>query len=424
MRAADYKYNLHPDGEMGFRIQLPLGSKWWNFAPAADGQMGGIMKLYRDWQLSGDDNWLRKLWPGAKAALEYAWKRWDKNKDGVMEGIQHNTYDIEFHGPNTMMGTLYLGALKAAGEIAEYLGETEKAREYNAVAQKGRAIMDKTLFNGRYYIQKYDPGKAPKYQFGKGCLSDQLIGQWFAHLLGLGYLLSPTAVRTALKSVFRYNWKTDFRDHANCQRIYALNDEAGLLLCSWPLGGRPAIPFPYSDEVWCGIEYQVASHLIYEDLVKEGLAIIKGVRRRHDGRRRNPWNEFECGNHYARSMASYAVLIALSGYRYSAPAKYLSFTPKINRDDFRCFFTTGSGWGLYRQKLAKRRMQAAITIHYGRLELRTIGLDYPVPRAAAGYADIKGKKIPFNLSVNGELTFYRPVMINAGDILTVVINKA
>jgi len=334
MRTVDYAYNVDQEGRMGFRLQLPLGAPPSRFHAAADGQMGGLIKLYRDWKLSGDDAWLSALWPRAKEALAYAWVAWDPDRDGVMEGVQHNTYDIEFWGPNTMMGSLYMGALRAAEEIARYLGEDAQADEYRALYEKGRSAMDAELFNGEFYVQKVNPQAyetsphklsesmggqtpdAPKYQYGEGCLSDQLLGQWLARIVNLGYLFDPDHVRQALQSIFKHNWHADFWDHPNPQRIYALNDEKGLLLCSWPRGGRPELPFVYSDEVWCGIEYQVASHLIYEGFLEEGLSIVKGVRDRHDGERRNPWNEFECGSHYARSMASWGLITALSGYEF------------------------------------------------------------------------------------------------------------
>ncbi|MEA3407173.1 MAG: GH116 family glycosyl hydrolase, partial [Chloroflexota bacterium] len=344
MREADYEYNMRENGEMCFRLQLPPGSPLWDFHPAADGQMGGILKLYRDWRLCGDDDWLRELWPKAKKALEYAWEQWDADKDGVMEGIQHNTYDIEFHGPNTMMGSFYLGALRAGETIARYLGDEETADTYHQIYENGRRWMDRELYNGEYYVQKVND-EGVKYQYGRGCLSDQLIGQWFAHLVGLGHLFDTEQVRSAIKAVFEHNWQTDFWKHANPQRIYALNDEQGLLLCTWPNGGRPEFPFVYSDEVWCGIEYQVASHLIYEGFVKEGLAIVKGLRARHDGLRRNPWNEFECGSHYARSLASWSLLTALSGYHFDVPHGTLGFAPRWRADDWRSFWSTGTGWG-------------------------------------------------------------------------------
>lgn len=425
MREADYKYNQHPDGKMCFRLQLPLGADKWKFRAAADGQMGGILKFYRDWKICGDDKWLKKLWPKVELALDYAWKVWDKDKDGVMEGIQHNTYDIEFHGPNTMMGTFYLGALRAGEEIARYLGDNKKADEYRKVFEKGVKNHKKLLFNGEFYVQKYDPKKAPKYQFGKGCLADQLIGQWFSHLVGLGYLLDKDDTRTALKSVFKYNWKKDFRNHANCQRIYAINDERGLLLCTWPRGNRPAIPFPYSDEVWCGSEYQVASHLIYEGFVREGLLIAQGVRRRYDGKRRNPWNEFECGNHYARSMASYSLLTALSGFEYSAPHKYLGFNPKINVNDFKAFFSIDSGWGLYSQKVSNGKMMAKIEIRYGSLVLSNLGIKVKNEKARKISVEHKGKKVNALMAKDSRKNYIlfaeKPLLIRQGEIVKIEI---
>lgn len=386
LREADYRYNMRPDGRMGFRLQLPLGSPPWEFHAAADGQMGGIMKVYRDWRLCGDDAWLRRLWPDVKRALEYAWQQWDPNRDGVMEGVQHNTYDIEFVGPNTMMGTFYLGALKAGAEMALHLGHEADAVEYERVYERGRARIERELFNGEYYVQKYDPADAPKYQYGEGCLADQVIGQWFAHLAGLGYLLSPVQIKSAIKAVFECNWRTDFWEHANPQRIYALNDEQGLLLCTWPKGGRPALPFVYSDEVWCGIEYQVAAHLIYEGFVEQGLAIVRGVRARHDGARRNPWNEFECGSHYARSLASWSLVTALSGAQYGPG--WLSFAPRVEREGgVACFWSVDGAWGLYRQGPQGVRLEVA----YGELRLERLGV--PAGRLPVDALARKGSEV-------------------------------
>ncbi|MDQ3700283.1 MAG: non-lysosomal glucosylceramidase [Chloroflexota bacterium] len=375
MRATDFRVNTRPSGRMSFRTLLPVASgELWDYKPAADGQMGSVLKLYREWQLCGDTEWLRGLWPGTKRAIEWAWTpgSWDADGDGVMEGEQHNTYDIEFFGPNTMCGTLYLGALLAATRMGEALGDDVFARRCREVYEAGRTKHDAELWNGEYYEQRVEVSAVhadtlsaadwhpspikegesqPRYQYGAGCLSDQLLGQWFCHVAGLGYVLPEPRVKGALRAIVRHNWRADLSDHESCQRTYALNDEAGLLLCSWPRGGRPAYPFPYADEVWTGIEYQVAAHCIYEGLVEEGLAIVRGVRARHDGARRNPWDEFECGHHYARAMASWSVLLALSGYHYSAPEKRLSFAPApqaIRNGTFRCFFSTGTAWGTVR----------------------------------------------------------------------------
>jgi len=429
IRDADYAYNLTDAGHMTFRMPLPLGTiASGGFHAAGDGQMGGIIKVYREWLISGDDDWLRKLWPKVKMALEYAWQQWDKDKDGVMEGIQHNTYDIEFHGPNTMMGSFYLGALRAAEEMARYLGEEEKADEYRLVFESGKAWMDEHLFNGEWYRQEVRPGGDqlnvpiedwPKYQYGDGCLSDQMIGMWFARIVGLGDLFEPDHVRKTMASIFKHNWLSDFSEHCNPQRIYALNDEAGLLACSWPRGGRPALPFVYSDEVWCGIEYQVAGHLIYEGLVEEGLTVVKGVRDRHDGERRNPWNEFECGNHYARSMASYSVLLALSGFHYSAPAKRISFAPCIHENDFACFFSVDSGWGMYRQTDYGMSV-AAIQIRKGSVVLQEVGLPFSAEKAEVYLAGQSISTQVVKSETSMVLRFAEPVRIEVGGTLTVL----
>jgi len=417
MLHAHFSNSVREDGFMTFRMPLPLGTKAdHSFHPAADGQMGMVLQVYREWLISGDDNWLRLVWPTAKRLLEFAWKYWDADRDGVMEGMQHNTYDIEFYGPNSMTESLYLAALRAAEEMAKHLGEHGKAQEYRGLFEKGSKWTDSNLFNGEYYEQKVNPraheawpepyvsltlkhGKDdkfkdwPKWQFGKGCLSDQMIGQWYAHMLGLGYLYSAANVRKTLQSIFAYNWKPNLWNHPCLFRIYAINDEAGLVVCTWPRGERPGYALYYADEVWCGIEYQVASHMIYEGMVKEGLALVKGTRDRHRGDRRNPWDEFECGHHYSRSMASYSVLLALSGFKCSAPQRRLGFSPKVYRENFASFFSTGTGWGLYSQKVRKRKAEFTLELKYGSLLLERLDLPVVGIKVSKVLAILNGKKI-------------------------------
>jgi len=428
VREADYRHNQAPDGHMTFRMPLPLGvHPEPTFHAAADGQMGGVVKTYREWLVSGDDEWLRRLWPSVRKALEYAWLQWDKDRDGVMEGVQHNTYDVEFHGPNTMTGSIYLAALRAGEEMARRLGDEEAAAAYHEVYQRGRAWTDANLFNGEYYRQEVRPAPMvadpdpltgwPKYQYGDGCLSDQLLGQLMAQITDLGHVLDPDHVRAALRSVFVHNWRPSLATHANPQRIYALNDEAGLLVCSWPRGGRPAYPVPYCDEVWTGIEYQVASHLIYEGLLEEGLAIVKGARNRHDGTRRNPWNEFECGNHYARALASYGLLLALSGFSIRAADGWLGFAPRMAEADFRCFFSTNTGWGIFHQRRRDGETQAALSVRWGSVTLSQLGL-----RAAGGSATAAIGGVPVAAEWNGSaVVLAQSVAISAGEELTVTV---
>jgi len=426
MRETDFLHQVRPEGAMIFRTSLPLGSGvFWDFKPAADGQMGRIISLYRDWQISGDDSFLKKLWPQAKKALEYAWKSWDADRDGVMEGEQHNTYDIEFYGPNSMMGGFYLAALLAGTKMAEAVGDREAARLYRDIFEKGRKKFDELLWNGEYYIQKYEGLTEKKYQYGEGCLSDQLLGQWLAMVAGLGRFLPEDRVRTTLRSIFNYNFRTDFRNFPNCQRTYALNDEKGLLLCSWPRGGRPPLPFVYSDEVWTGIEYHVASHLIYEGWLEEGLSLVKAVRDRHDGWRRNPWNEVECGHHYARAMSSWGLLLALSGYSYSGPEMRLGFSPALEQEGFRTFWVTGSSWGDYSQKaMDARKLEARLKVANGELKLKEFFFAVPPPyqekKVTSFKAFLRGKQLDVEAVKNSAriiLRWEKTAHLKAGDEL-------
>ncbi|MBZ5669338.1 MAG: hypothetical protein LAO04_06390 [Acidobacteriia bacterium] len=393
IRESEFLRNTAENGLMGFRSYLPDGKKIWQ-AAAADGQMGCLMKLYRDWQLSGDTEWLRRLWPSAKRALEFAWVQygWDGDRNGVMEGVQHNTYDVEFYGPNPLCGVWYLGALRAGEEMARALGNEVSTREYRLLFENGSKWIDANLFNGQFYVQKVvgrpaeqiAPGlrvgmgganpESADYQMGEACLCDQLLGQYMAHIVGLGYLLDEDHVRATMRSLYRNNYKPTLSDHDCVQRTYALNDDGGVLVATYPLGKRPEIPFPYFAEIWSGLEYQLAAHMIYEGMVKEGLTVVETVRRRHDGERRNPWNEPECGHHYARPMASWALVVALSGVHYSGVEGKLTLIPRVGDLNFRSFWTVPSGWGSFAQSRTTSSFDTEVAAEEGSLTLNSVVL--------------------------------------------------
>ena len=366
MRRAAFGYVMDSRGGMSFRQLLPDGIERFGSA-AADGQMGQIIKVYLDWQLSGDTSYLKEFWPKAKRALEFAWipGGWDADRDGVMEGVQHNTYDVEFYGPNPLCSIYYLGALRAAEEMARAMGEDDSASEYRRLFENGRSWIDKNLFNGEYYVQQIqghpsnkiasglrvgmgtEDTEHPEYQVGSGCLVDQMVGQYLAEVSGLGSLVSPEHIRATLQSIYKYNHKPDLFDHENVQRTFALNDEAALVICDYGRHARPKIPFPYYAEVMTGFEYSAAILMLYYGMIREGLECIANIRRRYNGVRRNPWDEAECGHHYARAMASWSGLLALSGFRYQGADRVLFALPRLSHDNFKSFWSTGTGWGIF-----------------------------------------------------------------------------
>lgn len=342
VRRVEFLLETDTDGAQKFRSNRVFDGPEWFMTPAVDGQLGTFLRLHREWRFSGDDAFLRELWPAAVRTLEHAIREWDRDGDGLLDGELHNTYDIEFHGVDPLANSMFVAALRAGARMAEHLDETKRAAEWTARADRAATAMDAVLFNGEYYRQVIDDVDAHRYQYGDGILSDQLLGQFHAYLNGLGELLPREHLRSALEAIVRYNLREDLTDHENLQRVYALNDEGGLLLASWPHGGRPAIPFVYSDEVWTGIEHQVATTLAFAGLTDEALRVERILRARYDGRVRNPWNEIECGNHYARSLASWGLLLAFSGVQWDAAARLLAVDPPA---DGRYLFTTGTGWG-------------------------------------------------------------------------------
>ena len=378
---------------MSFRVNLPLSrAQTYNMA-AADGQMGCLMKLYRDWRLSGDDAFLHLLWPHARRALEFCWVPggWDADKDGVMEGCQHNTMDVEYFGPNPQMGAWYLGALRACEEMARYLGENAFAATCHELFARGSRWMDANLFNGDYYEHQIVPPKDadaiasglrvgmgtgeladPELQLGAGCLVDQMVGQYMAHVCGLGYLLEPRHVQAALASVMRCNFQPNLHAHFNHMRTFALGDEAALLMATYPKGRRPRRPFPYYNEAMTGFEYAAAVGMLYEEQTEAGLSVLQAIRDRYDGLKRNPFDEAECGHHYVRAMASWGAVLALTGFHYDGVAQAMQF--QRSAQPCRWFWSTGAAWGTCEQKPAEDGTAISLTVLSGVLHLSLLTL--------------------------------------------------
>ena len=443
MREADYHHNLREDGGMAFRLQLPLGVEASKFRPCADGQFGGVLKVYRDWKISGDSQWLRSLWPLVRRSLEFAWSptnedQWDPQQTGVLWGRQHHTLDMELFGPNAWLTGFYLGALKAGAEMAALLGEEEAARHYLEIFARGKAWTDRHLFNGEYYQQQLDLGdrqavarfgaegaywseehRELKYQVGEGCGLDQVLAQWHANLYGLGEIFATGQTRKALRSIFKYNFKQPLRDHYNPCRIYALNDEGGLVICEWPAGRpKPMIPLTYAQETMNGFEYAAAIQMIQSGLVQEGARAVAAIRHRYDGERRNPWNEFECGSNYARSLASYALLNAYSGLRFDLVHGMLGFDPvQLPRGRFKCFWSLGTGWGM----LAVGPGQAGVEVRQGKLSLRVLELPFLRDRAVRRVT-LGGQEVAFVQEEN-RLRLRRQAKVVPGQVLEVRFRK-
>lgn len=375
LRETEFGDSQRADGYQAFRAAMPIRppDPASDELPAADGQLGGIMKLHRDWRISGDLEWLRGLWPRARASLDYCIRKWDPHRKGRIEEPQHVGFDVWLWGPNGMTMSHYVGALKAASVMGHALGEN--VSEYETLLNSAIRELQTELFDGEYFYQQtvwrglqakfpdYAKGagaasswmgtefreiaakEGPHQQYGKGCLANGINGAWMAWACGVEDILDVAKVKSHLQAVYRHNFKRDLSNNFNpCRTAFACGSEAGVLICTWPKGGMPTIPLMYAAETWTGVEYEIASHLTARGMIEEGLDIVRAVRARHDGRVRNPFDEMEAGHWYARAMASYALLQALSGARYDAVDRVLYLKPAI-AGDFRCFFSASGGYG-------------------------------------------------------------------------------
>lgn len=396
IRNLEFRYSTDENGRMGFRLMLPVGRKMTDIRACVDGQMGAVIKCYREWKISGDNKWLEDNWNNIKKVLEYAWSDknpdcWDIDKDGVLEGRQHHTLDMELFGPSSWLEGMYLAALKAATEMGEFLGDTLKAQEYRDLFNKGYNWTKQNLFNGKYFIQNIDITNKKitdkfsasdlywndetgeiKYQIAEGSSIDQLLAQWHANIIGLGDIFDRDQVCVALKEMMKNNYKPCMRDFVNPWRIFSLNDEAGSVICDYPEGvNKPKIPIPYCEETMTGFEYSFAGLLCSYDMVGDGIKVASAVRDRFDGKKRNPWNEFECGSNYARSMASYAMIPILCGFEFDMPNRYIGFNPYVT-EKFRSIWSVDGVWG----EFIIDKDKVIIEIKEGKITLSSIGLKF------------------------------------------------
>ncbi len=434
MRRIDFKHQQNADGGVNNRTAVPSPPHPSGEHPFTDGHCSTVLKAYREALNSPTESWLQEYWPGIKKAVEYLIGRDAATSNGLPNGLleddQWNTYDEALHGVSGFIGVYYLAALRAGEVMADRMGDKGFAARCRSVFVAGQKNLIARCWNGEYLQQDLPGYEKRGGEVGPGCMADQLIGQWWAHQLGLGYLLPPEIVKTALKSVFKYNWMPDLTGWKHSPRAFAGAQDKGLIICTWPKGGRPPNVMLYSDEVWTGIEYQVAGHMLYEGMLEEGFAIVKGTRDRYDGIPkapipRSPWNEIECGGHYARAGSSWTLLLALSGWLYDGATGHLEVRPIHNRENFKSFFSGSEGWGSLAQTRKPDGQHNEIHVEEGTLKVTRLRLDTAAPPKKA-MVKAAGKPIAATLKAGPDGVFLdlsQPAILKAGQTLTVTLSS-
>ena len=400
---------------------------------ADDGQAGAILRTYREHQMSPDSTFLKRSWNNVKKAVTYLINK-DSDSDGMVEGAQPNTLDAAWYGKIAWLNSLYLAALRAAEAMALEVGDTAFAEQTRKIFDRGREQLVKLLFNGEYFIQIPDLEHMDAIGADTGCYIDQVFGQGWAFQVGLGRLYSEKHIKSALRSLWKYNFTPDvgpFKEVYKKGRPYALAGDAGMIMCTWPKGGKRKDwekhwQFGYFNECMTGFEYQVAGHMLWEGMLKEGLAVTRAIHDRYHARLRNPFNEIECSDHYARAMASYGVFLAACGYEYHGPKGHLAFAPKLTPENFRAAFTAAEGWGTFGQKRTGKTQQETITIKWGRLRLRTLAFEVsescPVGNVKVT-ADGRAVQAPFKRTGNRvDITLDSDTSITTGQSIEVLLS--
>jgi uncharacterized protein (DUF608 family) len=426
----DFGLALQRDGAIHFRAEF-------NNSPAVDGQAGTILRALREHQMSADAEFLKRNWPKIRLATQWLIAK-DADNDGLIESSQPNTLDADWFGKVSWLSGLYLAALQGAAAMADEVGDAEFARQCRGILEVGRKNLVEQLFDGEYFINKVDPKKLRTINSGTGCEIDQVFGQSWAMQVGLPRVLPQKETLSALKSLWKYNFSPDAGDYHNKMgsgRWYAMPGEAGLLMCTFPrkdwdflkacgVGNKKRTLGGYFNECMNGFEYQVAGHMIWEGMVMEGLAVARAVHDRYDASKRNPWNEVECGDHYARSMASYGVYLAACGFDYNGPQQHIGFAPKLTPENFKCAFTAAEGWGSFEQRIQTSEFKSQISMKHGRLKVKTIALGVAGVKFGSVQVAVSGKSVESRLGFTGDralITLMNDSVIKAGESIKIIL---
>jgi non-lysosomal glucosylceramidase len=422
----DYGVGFHAnDGSIGFRAEFDMTA-------AVDGQAGTILRTYREHQMSADSAFLGRVWPRAKQATQYLIGL-DAQLDGLLAGPQENTLDAAWYGKIAWTSSLYNAALRAASAMAREMGDREFADRCGVLADRGKRSIQSQLFNGEYFIQVRDPEHAGALGTYDACHIDQVMGQGWAWQTGLPRVLDRDKTVSALKALYKYNFTPDvgpFRKSHPEGRWYAEAGDGGMIMVTNPggnadpYGDSKAWQFGYFNECMSGFEHQVASHMIGEGLVMEGLAVTRAIHDRYSAELRNPYNEIECSDHYARAMASYGSFVTMCGFEFHGPSGTIGFSPRITPERFRAAFTAAEGWGTYEQRQNGGQFEARVEVKWGQLRVQTIKVAPGL--TAVGDVEVRhrGRAVPSNWSIDDGRLAVRldePVVVQVGSEVEILV---
>ncbi len=400
--------------------------------PAIDGQAAIILRCYREHRMTADDRFLKRNWPNIKKALAFIFAQ-DKNSDGMTDTPMENTLDAVWEGEIAWIVGLCIAAARAGQAMAEEVGDKAFAARCAQYVSMGSKNMEEHLFNGEYFIHRPDSisGRSKLGSYNT-CHIDQVYGQAWMFQVGLPRILSKEKTLSALNALWKYNFTTDVGPYIKTHlggRPYAVAGEGGMVMNTnpqneeQPFGDNVTWQMGYFHECMSGFEHQVAAHMMGEGMVEESLVLTRMIHDRYHAARRNPYNEIECSDHYARAMASYGTFITACGFSFHGPKGYMAFVPNFQQPNFKVAFTAAEGWGSYHRERLNQGEHHAVAVRYGSLKLTQLRLQASrLPTETNISATHNGTAIRIQSLFEGKevlFTFESPLVLRENDSLMI-----
>ena len=354
---------------------------------AFDGQCGEILATYRESLLANRKSWLKEHYPKVKKAMNFLIETHDPDQDGwLSDAKKHTTYDASISGNPSFLASLYLASLRACEQMASKMKDFSYQIKCKTIADQSAKMQNQKLWNGEYFFQI--PAKEKGTDYETGCHSDQILGQWWANQLNLGALYKPKKLEKATKSMLKYNFKSTLINHDQGHRTFALPQEAGVVVTTWPKENRTKYASGYSGEVWTTFEYTLGSLLMKYGTMQDALTVLRSGFDRYNGVLKtkyqgdwgnfgfsgNPFGDDECGQFYSRALSMWSVLLSSQGFHFDSWANEIVFHPKWKPENHQSFFSTSQGWGVFSQMINEKQTDI-LKLKYGKLTLQTVTLN-------------------------------------------------
>jgi len=303
------------------------------------------LMAYRDFLWTGDVKFLKAIYKSVQKSMEWEFAQ-DKDGNGLPDNEgKDQTYDLwDFYGTNSYSSSIFLASLLACMKMANIMGDKPFYKKCEEYFKKGSESFEKELWNGSYYIA----GKSGNTSY-EACTAGQLNGQWYAHLLDLGYILPEEHVKKAVRTILDLNGKMspfgivnsvfpdpECRDlHRSSSGPRGTSEGENIIR-----GGIIDKSSYHAENIWAGETYAACALAVYEGFQDEGLDIARRTWENFVYATKNVWSQPDVvfagdgslgdGELYVRNMSLWTIVFAMAKYREDVKEFLLKIEPKLS----------------------------------------------------------------------------------------------